>query len=443
MTKPKSGKISKGLVFFLFLFSVVSSKSFAADKTSPSGSIKINNNSSYTSSSSVTLNLSATDKGSGMKKGKMRFSNDHSSWSNAESYKTTKSWSLSSGNGAKAVYAKFSDSSGNWMSQAVSDNIMVDTVKPSKPRVTDSGSSTSSTSSLYVSWSSSYSASGIAEYQYQLTQDSSAGTVIVSWTSAGTSASVTKTSLSLTSGKSYYFGVKAKNGAGLWSDIGYSDGITVKTGSGTDTTKPSKPSVSDSGSTTSSTSSLYASWSASDSDSGISEYQYQLTQDSSSGTVKVSWISAGTATSATKTGLSLTSGKSYYFGVKAKNGAGLWSDVGYSDGITVNTGSGTDTTPPVISSYSPNPNSFIYKGKTQALSLTTSDSGDSSNEYQFSVDGTVKQSWSSKTSYSWDTSGLDTKSYTLKFEAKDQGGSSSKTAKAFVLNEPVSPPDGY
>ena len=135
--------------------------------------------------------------------------------------------------------------------------------------------------------------------------------------------------------------------------------------------------------------------------------------------------------------------KIFYFEVKAKNGAGLWSDIGYSDGITVKTGSGTDTPPPVISSYSPNPNSFIYKGKTQTLSLTTSDSGDSSNEYQFSVDGTVKQSWSSKTSYSWDTSSLDTKAYILKFEAKDQGGSSSKTAEAYVLREPVSPPDGY
>lgn len=106
MTKPKLVRKSAGLVFFLFLFLVVSSKSFAADKTPPSGSIKINNNSSYTSSSSVTLNLSATDKGSGMKKGKMRFSNDHSSWTSPENYKTTKSWSLASGDGTKTAYVK-------------------------------------------------------------------------------------------------------------------------------------------------------------------------------------------------------------------------------------------------------------------------------------------------------------------------------------------------
>ena len=106
MTKPKLVRKSAGLVFFLFLFLVTSSKSFAADKTPPSGSIKINNNSSYTSSSSVTLNLSATDKGSGMKKGKMRFSNDNSSWTSPENYKTTKSWSLASSDGTKTAYVK-------------------------------------------------------------------------------------------------------------------------------------------------------------------------------------------------------------------------------------------------------------------------------------------------------------------------------------------------
>lgn len=330
MTKPKDNKSIKGLVFFLYFFLIFPVFAFSADKTPPSGSITINSYAAYTSSASVTLNLSASDKGSGMKNGKMRLSNDNSTWSSAENYNGYKSWILSSGDGTKTVYVKFCDSKGNWMRSAASDSITLDTSKPSKPTVTDSGSSASSSSSLYVSWSASDSTSGIVEYQYQITQDSSAGTVIVNWTSAGTSTSVNKTGLSLTSGKSYYFGVKAKNGAGLWSDIGYSDGITV--------------------------------------------------------------------------------------------------------------GSSSDTIPPVISAFSPDPNSFIYKGKTQTLSITTSDSGDSSNEYQFSVDGTIKQSWSSKTNYSWDTSGLDTKSYTLKFEAKDHGGTSSKTAKAFILNEPVSQP---
>ncbi|MDO8602652.1 MAG: hypothetical protein Q7O04_02245, partial [Candidatus Omnitrophota bacterium] len=129
MTKPMPGKVSKGLVFFLFLFLAVSSKSFAADKTPPTASIKINNNSSYTSSTNVTLNLSASDKGSGMGKGaKMRFAN--SNWSSPENYKTSKSWSLTSGDGTKTVYAKFCDAKGNWTKSTSSDTIILDTSKP-------------------------------------------------------------------------------------------------------------------------------------------------------------------------------------------------------------------------------------------------------------------------------------------------------------------------
>jgi hypothetical protein len=37
----------------------------------------------------------------------------------------------------------------------------------------------------------------------------------------------------------------------------------------------------------------------------------------------------------TKTGLSLTTGTKYFISVKAKNGTGLWSEVGISNGITV------------------------------------------------------------------------------------------------------------
>jgi hypothetical protein len=48
----------------------------------------------------------------------------------------------------------------------------------------------------------------------------------------------------------------------------------------------------------------------------------------------VDWTSAGTETSVTSTGLSLTAGTTYYFSVKAQNGEGLWSATGSSNGIT-------------------------------------------------------------------------------------------------------------
>jgi hypothetical protein len=47
----------------------------------------------------------------------------------------------------------------------------------------------------------------------------------------------------------------------------------------------------------------------------------------------VNWLTLGSATSITRHGLSLASGTTYYFYVKAQNRAGLWSAAGASDGI--------------------------------------------------------------------------------------------------------------
>lgn len=104
-----------------------------------------------------------------------------------------------------------------------------DTTPPTTPVVTDEGVMTTKTDQLYASWVSSDPESGIAEYQYKITQDSPTGVVIRNWTSTGTTAYVTAGSLSLTSGKTYYFSVKAKNGRGLESQVGLSDGILVLT----------------------------------------------------------------------------------------------------------------------------------------------------------------------------------------------------------------------
>lgn len=339
----------------------------------------------------------------------------------------------------------------------------VDTTPPSTPVVTDEGVYTFNTTGLYASWTSTDPESGIAEYQYKITQDSTTGTVIRDWTSTGTCSWVIAALLSLQNGKTYYFGVRAKNGVGLWSEVGYSNGITVDTSllfdtgespspypsiagnfegyftptterfpamvtkietypcSGTagritewhfqdnitwlepgrtyklyitlasypqyfhqqkvetdqgtiefisfidvngtkqtnwiptlriygfvDTTPPTTPVVTDSGAYTKSTTTLSASWTSSDLESGIVEYQYCI-GTSKGATDVVGWTSTGTSTLVTKTGLSLQNGKTYYFSVKAKNGVGLWSAIGYSDGITV------DTSGPSITNRTQNP----------------------------------------------------------------------------------------
>lgn len=118
----------------------------------------------------------------------------------------------------------------------ISDN-NIDITPPSTPKVTDEGIYTSKTDQLYAAWSSSDPESGISEYQYQILDGGGGsgefeGATVVrvfrDWTSTSTNDYVTAGGLGLQNGRTYYFAVKAKNGAGLWSEIGSSDGITVK-----------------------------------------------------------------------------------------------------------------------------------------------------------------------------------------------------------------------
>lgn len=87
--------------------------------------------------------------------------------------------------------------------------------------------------------------------------------------------------------------------------------------------------------TTTSKTQLSANWNAStDANSGITKYWYAI-GTTAGGTNTVAWTNNGTATSVTKTGLTLTVGTTYYFTVKAENGATLQSTVINSNGQKV------------------------------------------------------------------------------------------------------------
>lgn len=127
-----------------------------------------------------------------------------------------------------------------------------------------------------------------------------------------------------------------------------------------DRTPPTTPTVSH-GSFVTSKEELYASWYSRDKESGIREYQYKIIENNIDGKVIRDWTSAGVSKYATAGGLELADGKAYYFAVRAKNGAGQWSEAGYSKkGVTV------DLLPVTISnlkaSYLALPNSArLYK----------------------------------------------------------------------------------
>lgn len=102
------------------------------DTTPPSGWMIVNGDACCTSITSVLLTLSAADEGSGMASGKMQFANSTtppSSWSSLETYRTQKSWTLSSGQGTKTVWARFQDAAGNY-STPTSDTILLDQTVP-------------------------------------------------------------------------------------------------------------------------------------------------------------------------------------------------------------------------------------------------------------------------------------------------------------------------
>jgi hypothetical protein len=101
---------------------------FYFDNQDPSPlSVLINNGSAYTNTTSVTLNLSALDSGSGVNR--VAFSDDGFTWSAWETYSQYRSYDLPVGDGFKIVFFMVEDLANN--TAFVNDTIYLDTVAPS------------------------------------------------------------------------------------------------------------------------------------------------------------------------------------------------------------------------------------------------------------------------------------------------------------------------
>ena len=86
------------------------------DKTPPTGALTINDGATATTSTSVTLQIQASDNLSGV--AEMRFSNDGKTWSDWEEFCSTRSWNLtlfggSRTKGIKTVFCQLRDKAGN------------------------------------------------------------------------------------------------------------------------------------------------------------------------------------------------------------------------------------------------------------------------------------------------------------------------------------------
>ena len=283
------------------------------DNTPPTGTIIINNNDEYTNSQDVNLTLSATDNLSGVEE--MKFSNDGTNWSTAEGYSTSKTWSLTTGDGTKTVYVKYKDGAGNW-SNPISDTIILDTTDPVVSITSHANGEISTTTPIIVSG------------PINDNLDDSP-TVKVNGENAEVIAGQFSKEVNLTLGNNPITAI-ATDAAGNSFSFG---SITVIY----DNTKPTTPVVTDDGEYSTLLTELHATWSSDDPETGITEYKYSI-GTSAGATDVVDWISTGTNIEVTHTGLTLTAGQAYYFNVKAVNGAALESNEGHSDGIIASDG---------------------------------------------------------------------------------------------------------
>jgi hypothetical protein len=185
------------------------------DTLNPTGSITINSGATYTTTTSVTLSLTYSDATSGVDK--VRYGNLGGSWSAWEAPSATKTWTLSSGDGAKYVYYQIMDKAG-LISTQFYDYIILDTVAPTGSITINSGNPTTPTRSVTLSLTYSDATSGVDKVRY-----SNSGT----W-GAWENPSPTK-AWTLTAGdgtKTVYYQIRDK--AGRLSPT-YSDTIILQT----------------------------------------------------------------------------------------------------------------------------------------------------------------------------------------------------------------------
>lgn len=297
----------------------------------------------------------------------------------------------------------------------------VDNTPPSTPIVLGGAVYMKTGNIIRAKWNSSDAESGIAEYQYAV-GTTIGGTNVRGWTSVGTSTNLDIAGLPLQHMVNYYVSAKARNGAGLWSSIGTSNPISF------DLTAPTKPVVKDDGAYTISKTTLHATWSSGDPESGIIKYEYCIGTQIGGGDV-VNWTSTGTATSVTRTGLTLQHDQRYWFGVRATNKVGLVSETGYSDGIIVDA-------PPVLL---PIGNKTIKEGQPYTLRLAASDPDGEVLTYSGNPLPKNATFYSDKGIFVWMPGYDQAGSYSIKFTVSDGNLSASETI-SITVTDVILPP---
>ena len=191
--------------------------------TAPAGQLQVSGGVTATNTRDVVLTV-ALDAGADPAVD-MRFSNDGLRWSAWESFATTKSWSLSDGDGSKEVHLQLRDVDGD-ISGTISDQIRVDTDAPRAPAV---GASATVTDNRRPTWTWQGQGGGNGTYRYQLDGESTGA-----WTASADK--VFTPDADLADGEHVLY-VQERDNAGNWSASG-SYGVNV------DSVAPTPPQLS-------------------------------------------------------------------------------------------------------------------------------------------------------------------------------------------------------
>jgi hypothetical protein len=143
--------------------SVLFSDTIVLDTAAPTGSIMINGGDQFTNSSSATLTLIADDQGSGVNQ--VRYSND-GIWDseNWESFSSTKSWPLLSGDGQKTIHYQIGDYAG--LESTFSDTIVLDTLPPTGSIKINTDDESTTSNSVTLQLTANDTTSGIYKVRY-------------------------------------------------------------------------------------------------------------------------------------------------------------------------------------------------------------------------------------------------------------------------------------
>jgi parallel beta-helix repeat protein len=121
------------------------------------------------------------------------------------------------------------DQVGQWSTALVSDKIIVDHTLPATPAVTCGGYTASLTQVNGISYQSTDPESGVTHCRWGIVKQKDAEWLVTPQETPVAEFTGILTGLTLEEGQTYYIAVQARNGAGEWSTVGYSQAMIADT----------------------------------------------------------------------------------------------------------------------------------------------------------------------------------------------------------------------